>query len=101
MKESSRARLIWRPSRDDCSFNPAHFIPDCPWLLPEPFTDFSFGGSANDSISGVAIDAAQNIYVAGTTFSADLPLRNASQTVNSGTQLIYSTDAGASWKPFQ
>ncbi len=64
-----------------------------------PLTDFSFGGSANDSISGVAIDAAQNIYVTGTTFSADLPLRNASQTVNSGTQLIYSTDAGASWKP--
>ena len=64
-----------------------------------PFKDFSFGGSANDSIHGIGVDAAQNIYVAGTTFSADLPLLNAMQSVNTGTQLIYSTDAGATWKP--
>ena len=62
-------------------------------------TSFTFTGSANDAIRGVAIDAQQNIYVAGTTSSGDLPLRNAYQPVNSGTQLIYSSDAGATWKP--
>ncbi len=62
-------------------------------------TSFTFAGSANDAIRGVAVDANQNIYVAGTTSSGDLPLRNAYQPVNSGTQLIYSSDAGATWKP--
>jgi uncharacterized protein (TIGR03437 family) len=62
-------------------------------------SDASFGGSGNDSMRGVAVDASGNIYVVGTTFSFDLPLLNPFQAVNSGTQLIYSTDAGATWKP--
>ena len=62
-------------------------------------TSFTYAGSANDAIRAVAIDAQQNIYMAGTTSSGDLPLRNAYQPVNSGTQLIYSSDAGATWKP--
>ena len=62
-------------------------------------TSFTFAGSANDAIRGVAVDANQNIYVAGTTSSGDLPLRNSYQPVNSGTQLIYSSDAGTTWKP--
>lgn len=61
--------------------------------------DFSFGGSANDFIRGVAVDAAKNVYIAGSTYSADLPLRNAYQTVNSGTQLISSSNGGANWTP--
>ena len=36
-------------------------------------TSFTFAGSANDAIRGVAVDANQNIYVAGTTSSGDLP----------------------------
>src|SRR5581483_7341126 len=35
------------------------------------------GGSGMDSITGVAVDAAGNVYVAGWTDSGDLPLRNA------------------------
>lgn len=62
-------------------------------------TSFTFAGIGNDAIRGVAVDAQQNIYVAGTTSSGDLPLRNPYQPVNSGTQLIYSSDAGATWKP--
>ena len=61
-------------------------------------TDLTFGGSGNDGINAAAVDSAGNVYVVGTTFSFDLPLRNAFQGANSGTQLILSTDAGATWK---
>ena len=64
-------------------------------------TGLRFGGSGNDSINATAVDAAGNIYVVGTTSSFDLPLRNAFQGANSGTQMIFSTDAGASWKPLE
>jgi uncharacterized protein (TIGR03437 family) len=47
----------------------------------------------------MAVDAAGNIWVVGTTFSTDLPLLNAFQTINSGTQVVFSTDAGATWNP--
>ena len=59
----------------------------------------ALGGSGTDSINAATVDSAGNIYVVGTTQSFDFPLRNAFQTANSGTQLIVSADAGASWKP--
>src|ERR1051326_2000762 len=62
---------------------------------------FSFGGSGTDSIHGITTDASGNIYVVGTTYSADLPMLNAFQPVNSGTQIVYSPDAGATWIPLQ
>ena len=34
------------------------------------------GGNANDSASAVAIDAAGNAYIVGTTFSTDFPTKN-------------------------
>lgn len=38
-----------------------------------------FGGAANDTANGVALDASGNIYIAGQTYSSNLPLRNALQ----------------------
>ncbi|HYO84181.1 MAG TPA: SBBP repeat-containing protein [Bryobacteraceae bacterium] len=31
------------------------------------------GGSAQEIVAGIALDSAANLYVAGTTFSANLP----------------------------
>ncbi len=57
------------------------------------------GGSGSDTIRSMAVDASGNIWVVGTTFSADLPVLNPFQAANSGTQVVVSTDAGATWKP--
>src|SRR5271165_2109938 len=65
----------------------------------DPLSEISYGGSANDAIRAVTTDASGNIYVVGTTFSSDLPLLHPFQSVNSGTQVLSSTDAGVSWTP--
>jgi uncharacterized protein (TIGR03437 family) len=65
------------------------------------------GGSATDSASAIAIDAAGNAYIVGSTFSTDFPMMNPFQgtkgaqedafvtKVNpSGTALVYSTYLG-------
>ena len=59
----------------------------------------SVGGSGSDSIRSMAVDASGNIWVVGTTFSADFPVINPFQAANSGTQVVVTTDAGATWKP--
>jgi uncharacterized protein (TIGR03437 family) len=61
-------------------------------------TDFTFSGSGIDAARGVAVDSLGNIYVVGSTASFDFPVLNAFQNANIGTQVIYSTDAGATWK---
>src|SRR5258708_6966790 len=63
-----------------------------------PLTDFTFGGPGIDSARGVAVDSSGNIYVVGSTASFDFPVLNAFQSQNSGTQVVYSTDAGATWR---
>jgi uncharacterized protein (TIGR03437 family) len=68
-------------------------------LLALPLTAATFGGSAKDSISSMALDASGNIWIVGTTFSADLPLINPFQATNKGTQLLSSNDSGATWTP--
>jgi uncharacterized protein (TIGR03437 family) len=67
-----------------------------------------FGGSAYDYASGVAVDPAGNVLVAGTTQSADLPVLHAFQNslrgnanafllkLNSAGQMLYSTYLGGS-----
>ena len=57
------------------------------------------GGSGTDSIRSMAVDASGNIWVVGTTSSADLPLLNPIQDTNKGTQVVISTDAGSTWQP--
>jgi hypothetical protein len=58
----------------------------------------TFGGSGTDTATGIAVDSTGNIYIVGTTTSFDLPVRNAYQQANSGSQLVYSPDAGVTWQ---
>ncbi|HET9046511.1 MAG TPA: SBBP repeat-containing protein [Casimicrobiaceae bacterium] len=53
------------------------------------------GGSLDDSINALAIDSAGNAYVAGETYSADFPTRNAAQSVKSGQHLVNSSQGNA------
>ncbi|HYE16389.1 MAG TPA: SBBP repeat-containing protein [Pyrinomonadaceae bacterium] len=43
-----------------------------------------FGGNNSDAATGVGFDSAQNIYIAGTTTSTNLPTQNAAQSVYQG-----------------
>ncbi|PYV24233.1 MAG: hypothetical protein DMG27_13410, partial [Acidobacteria bacterium] len=66
------------------------------------------GGSGPDQARGIALDALNNAYVTGQTFSTDFPTLSALQTANSGNQdafvaelnssgsLVYSTYLGGS-----
>ena len=65
------------------------------------------GGSGDDRASGIVVDAAGNVYIAGSTMSADFPVVNAAQTMlaggkdafvvklsPAGNSLVYSTYYG-------
>src|ERR1035438_9956645 len=65
----------------------------------QTFSSHIYGGSGSDSVNGLAVDRSGNIYAVGTTTSFDLPLLHPSQPANTGTQLVYSPDAGLTWKP--
>jgi uncharacterized protein (TIGR03437 family) len=58
----------------------------------------SFAGVAGDSIQAVARDASGNVYVAGTTFSAQFPVKNAEQPVFGDAALLRSVDLGVTWR---
>jgi hypothetical protein len=45
-----------------------------------------FSGSGSDSIQAMTSDASGNVYVAGTTTSLDLPVKNAAQPRMGGAQ---------------
>lgn len=57
-----------------------------------------FVGSGAESIQAMTSDAAGNVYVAGTTSSPDLPLKNAAQPSIGEALVMRSTDRGVTWQ---
>jgi uncharacterized protein (TIGR03437 family) len=57
-----------------------------------------FGGSAGQSIAGMATDPQGNIYVAGNTTSLDFPVRGAVQPHPAGSGLFRVDGPGPAWK---
>jgi len=57
----------------------------------------SFGGSGQNSIQAFATDPSGNLYVTGTTSSADFPVRNAYQSSFGEALLLRTTDWGNTW----
>ncbi len=68
-------------------------------LVIDPELVFSnlFGGSGASSPADVALDSQGNIYVAGTTSSADFPVQNAAQNHPGAAPLLSSSDGGQTW----
>jgi uncharacterized protein (TIGR03437 family) len=60
-------------------------------------TNRTFGGSGSDSPAAIAADAQGDIYVAGTTTSADLPASHGFQSRPAVLPLSISTDGGAAF----
>ena len=56
-----------------------------------------FGGTGSDSGTAVAVDAAGNVYITGTTTSLDFPVKNGFQPSIGGAPLRASADSGRSW----
>ncbi len=57
----------------------------------------SFTGTSQDSIQATATDKSGNVYVAGTTFSGQFPVKNAEQPVFGDASILQTTDLGMSW----
>jgi hypothetical protein len=55
------------------------------------------GGSGNDDVRGIAVDAAGRAHIAGMTSSADFPVVNAWQPTLGGYPAFRSHDGGAAW----
>lgn len=58
-----------------------------------------FQGNGKTSIGGVVSDSEGNVYIAGTTTSFDLPVKNAFQPRNPGAPIVISRDGGSTWVP--
>lgn len=57
----------------------------------------SFAGTSQDSIQATATDSSGNIYVTGTTNSAQFPVKNAEQPLFGETSILRTTDLGVTW----
>ncbi len=55
------------------------------------------GGAGQDTTADIAVDAAGNAYIAGTTQSSDFPLVNAAQVFR-GANFFTSADNGVNWR---
>jgi FIMAH domain-containing protein/beta-propeller repeat-containing protein len=55
------------------------------------------GGSGEDGVSGIAVDALGRAYVTGSTFSGDFPTVNALQPSLGGHPSFRTTDGGHTW----
>lgn len=73
----------------------------CSPLLVSATLDFQrvFQGNSRTFINAVTADATGNVYIAGSTYSSNLPVTNASQAHNRGTSVVVSDDGGQSWAP--
>ena len=60
-------------------------------------TAISFSDSGQDLIEAMATDASGYVYVAGTTNSPDFPAKDAAQAQPGASELMRSTDRGATW----
>jgi hypothetical protein len=69
-------------------------------LVIDPTIIYStyLGGAGNDSGSSIAVDASNNVYIAGTTSSANFPTRGAAFPSKSGLDDIFVTKIDASGK---
>jgi len=54
------------------------------------------GGSAADSATAIAVDGSGSVYVAGSTSSADFPVKNPSQPLSAGNQFLAKFDPSGS-----
>ena len=92
----------------EIGFRVGEYDRDKPLIIDPTLTYSSyFGGSADDSISAIALDAEGNVYVAGWTDSVEFPVENATQSSDrggvdafvaklnpAGTALLYATYLG-------
>jgi hypothetical protein len=69
----------------EIGFRVGEYDRDKPLIIDPTLTYSSyFGGSADDSISAIALDAEGNVYVAGWTDSVEFPVENATQSSDRG-----------------
>ncbi|MBN1888326.1 MAG: SBBP repeat-containing protein, partial [Thermoflexales bacterium] len=80
-------------------------------LIIDPHIEYAtfLGGDYEDAVSGIAVDASGNVYVAGNTYSSDFPTQNplpppggrrdafVTKLSADGQSLMYSTYLGGDW----